>query len=183
MVSKQAAEWQIQSELREQMQGYKRMRQQHKAQVGWTFLKLYSIIYILKCTQYKLSHTVHVENECTKHVWWSMVILEFVFSVHYCNSTCKVVRVHMLHVFYPLLLVTQMQQLESKHKSDLAAHFKSQEKEVEQLWAIYERDLEKLRSRHKTENDQKVSTVLAIRSLAVVTLYIHCTTKHTSVAC
>jgi len=33
MVSKQAAEWQIQSELREQMQGYKRMRQQHKAQV------------------------------------------------------------------------------------------------------------------------------------------------------
>ena len=34
MVSKQAAEWQIQSELREQMHGYKIMRQQHKAQVG-----------------------------------------------------------------------------------------------------------------------------------------------------
>ena len=34
MVSKQAEEWQLQSELREQMQGYKRMRQQHKGQVG-----------------------------------------------------------------------------------------------------------------------------------------------------
>ena len=34
MVSKQAEEWQMQSELREQMQGYKRMRHQHKHQVG-----------------------------------------------------------------------------------------------------------------------------------------------------
>lgn len=34
MVSKQAEEWQLQSELREQMQGYKRMRHQHKHQVG-----------------------------------------------------------------------------------------------------------------------------------------------------
>ena len=34
MVTKQAEEWQLQSELREQMQGYKRMRQQHKGQVG-----------------------------------------------------------------------------------------------------------------------------------------------------
>lgn len=33
MVSKEAEEWQIQSELREQMQGYKRMRQQHKGQM------------------------------------------------------------------------------------------------------------------------------------------------------
>ena len=33
MVSKQAEEWQLQSELREQMQGYKRMRHQHKHQV------------------------------------------------------------------------------------------------------------------------------------------------------
>ncbi len=65
---------------------------------------------------------------------------------------------------------TQMQQLESKHKSELAAHFRGQEREVEQLWAIYERDLEKLRSRHKTETDQKVGTVLASGSLAVVTL-------------
>jgi len=33
MVSRQAEEWQLQSELREQMQGYKRMRQQHKTQM------------------------------------------------------------------------------------------------------------------------------------------------------
>ena len=33
MVSKQAEEWQLQNELREQMQGYKRLRQQHKGQV------------------------------------------------------------------------------------------------------------------------------------------------------
>lgn len=33
MVTKQAEEWQLQSELREQMQGYKRMRQQHKGQL------------------------------------------------------------------------------------------------------------------------------------------------------
>ncbi len=34
MVSKQAEEWQLQSELREQMQGYKRMRHQHKHQAS-----------------------------------------------------------------------------------------------------------------------------------------------------
>ena len=33
MVSRQAAEWQLQSELKEQMQGYKRLRQTHKGQV------------------------------------------------------------------------------------------------------------------------------------------------------
>lgn len=33
MVSRQAAEWQLQSELKEQMQGYKRMRQTHKGQM------------------------------------------------------------------------------------------------------------------------------------------------------
>ena len=36
MVSRQAAEWQLQSELKEQMQGYKRMRQTHKGQVHIT---------------------------------------------------------------------------------------------------------------------------------------------------
>ena len=36
MVSRQAAEWQLQSELKEQMQGYKRMRQTHKGQVSTT---------------------------------------------------------------------------------------------------------------------------------------------------
>lgn len=41
MVSKQAEEWQLQSELREQMQGYKRMRHQHKHQVHYTELMLY----------------------------------------------------------------------------------------------------------------------------------------------
>ena len=42
MVSKQAEEWQLQSELREQMQGYKRMRQQHKSQVSvWACGGLY----------------------------------------------------------------------------------------------------------------------------------------------
>jgi thousand and one amino acid protein kinase len=33
MVSRQAAEWQLQSELKEQMQGYKRLRQTHKGQM------------------------------------------------------------------------------------------------------------------------------------------------------
>ena len=50
-----------------------------------------------------------------------------------------------------------MQQLESKHKSELAAHFKSQEREMEQLWAVYDKELEKLKSKHKTESEQKVS--------------------------
>lgn len=53
-----------------------------------------------------------------------------------------------------------MQQLESKHKSELSTHFRGQERELEQLWAIYERDLEKLRSRQKAETDQKVSEAL-----------------------
>jgi len=39
MVSRQAEEWQLQSELREQMQGYKRMRQQHKTQVGTNWIQ------------------------------------------------------------------------------------------------------------------------------------------------
>ena len=49
-----------------------------------------------------------------------------------------------------------MQQLESKHKSELAAHFKGQERDLEQLWTYYDKDLEKLRSRQKAETDQKV---------------------------
>ena len=55
-----------------------------------------------------------------------------------------------------------MQQLESKHKSELAAHFKGQEREMEQLWAVYDRELEKLRSRHKAESEQKVSSDCAV---------------------
>lgn len=51
-----------------------------------------------------------------------------------------------------------MQVLESKHKGELMAHFRSQEKELEQLRTMYEKELEKLRSRHRAEMDQKVST-------------------------
>jgi len=49
-----------------------------------------------------------------------------------------------------------MQQLETKHKTELAAHFKGQEREMEQLWGVYDRDLEKLKTKHKSEGDQKV---------------------------
>lgn len=50
-----------------------------------------------------------------------------------------------------------MQQLESRHKSELANHFRAQEKELEQLRITYERELERLRSRHKAEQEQRVS--------------------------
>ena len=50
----------------------------------------------------------------------------------------------------------QLQQLESKHKSEMAAHFKSEDTELKQLKSMYEKELERLRSRHKTEMDQRV---------------------------
>lgn len=50
-----------------------------------------------------------------------------------------------------------MQQLESRHKSDLANHFRSQEKELEQMRITYEKELERLRSKHRTELEQRVS--------------------------
>ena len=49
-----------------------------------------------------------------------------------------------------------MQNLESRHKNELTAHFRAQERELETLWTNYERDLEKLRSKLKQEADQKV---------------------------
>lgn len=66
-----------------------------------------------------------------------------------------------------------MQQLESKHKSELSTHFRNQERELEQLWAFYERDQEKLRSRQKAETDQKVGVTLIYR-LENFRLYIPC---------
>lgn len=54
-----------------------------------------------------------------------------------------------------------MQQLESRHKSELANHFRAQEKELEQLRITYDKELEKLRSKLKTELEQRVSTVTA----------------------
>ena len=55
-----------------------------------------------------------------------------------------------------------MQQLESRHKSELANHFRAQEKELEQLRITYEKELEKLRSRHRTELEQRVGSVVLV---------------------
>jgi len=49
-----------------------------------------------------------------------------------------------------------MQQLESRHKSELANHYRAQEKELEQLRITYERELEKLRSRNRGDLEQRV---------------------------
>lgn len=54
------------------------------------------------------------------------------------------------------IVAIQMQQLESRHKSELANHFRAQEKELEQLRINYERELERLQTRQKTEMDQRV---------------------------
>ena len=53
-----------------------------------------------------------------------------------------------------------MQQLESRHKSELANHFRAQEKELEQLRITYDREFERLRSKHKAELEQRVSRFL-----------------------
>lgn len=53
-----------------------------------------------------------------------------------------------------------MQQLESRHKSELANHFRAQEKELEQLRITCERELERLRTKLKTESDQRVWKLL-----------------------
>ena len=49
-----------------------------------------------------------------------------------------------------------MEVLESRHKSELITHYKSQERELEQLRSNYERDLERLRSRQRAEGEQRV---------------------------
>jgi hypothetical protein len=56
--------------------------------------------------------------------------------------------------------VTQMQQLESRHKSELANHYRAQDKELEQLRITYDRELEKLRGRLKAEMDQRVTNII-----------------------
>lgn len=60
MVSKQAEEWQLQSELREQMQGYKRMRHQHKHQVRAAFLNChyFNILFTCRCNNSSLGTRV-----------------------------------------------------------------------------------------------------------------------------
>ena len=55
-----------------------------------------------------------------------------------------------------------MQQLESRHKSELGTHIKGQERELEQLWGNYERDLERLRAKHRADLDQRVSSMLRL---------------------
>ena len=49
-----------------------------------------------------------------------------------------------------------MQVLESRHKSELSAHYKSQERELEQLKTSYEREIERLRSRQRAEMEQRL---------------------------
>ena len=53
-----------------------------------------------------------------------------------------------------------MQNLESRHKNELTGHFRGQERELEQLWTTYDKDLEKLRSKLKQEADQKVKIII-----------------------
>ena len=48
-----------------------------------------------------------------------------------------------------------MQVLESRHKSELTAHYKSQERELEQLKSTYDRESDKFRSRQRGELDQR----------------------------
>ena len=50
-----------------------------------------------------------------------------------------------------------MQQLESRHKSELANHFRAHDKELEQVRITNDKELERLRSRNKTELEQRVS--------------------------
>ena len=57
--------------------------------------------------------------------------------------------------FSLLSVMSQMQVLESRHKSELSTHYKSQERELEQLKTSYERDIERLRSRQRAEMDQR----------------------------
>ena len=52
-----------------------------------------------------------------------------------------------------------MQNLESRHKNELTAHFRGQERELEQLWTSYDRELERLRSKLKQEADQRVKFI------------------------
>ena len=52
-----------------------------------------------------------------------------------------------------------MQNLESRHKNELTAHFRGQERELEQLWTSYDKELERLRSKLKQEADQKVQLI------------------------
>lgn len=59
-------------------------------------------------------------------------------------------------LFISSVLTSQMQQLESKHKNELGANQKSQEKEMEQFRSNYEREQDRQRSRHKTEAEQRV---------------------------
>lgn len=49
-----------------------------------------------------------------------------------------------------------MQQLESRHKSDLKKHFSAQEKELEQLQVKFEKELERLRFKLRTKLNEKV---------------------------
>ena len=57
-----------------------------------------------------------------------------------------------------------MQNLESRHKNELTGHFRGQERELEQLWTSYDKELEKLRSKLKQEADQKVKIIIQHRS-------------------
>ena len=61
-----------------------------------------------------------------------------------------------------------MQQLESRHKSELANHFRAQEKELEHLRITYERELDRLRSRNRAELEQGVGVS---RELMMYTQY------------
>ena len=53
-------------------------------------------------------------------------------------------------------LCSQLEGLESRHKTELATHFRTQEKELETLKSTYEKEMERLRTRHKAESDQRV---------------------------
>ena len=64
------------------------------------------------------------------------------------------------------ILFLQMQNLESLHKSELTVHFRNQEKEMESQWVNYEKELERLRSKLKHENNQKVKVLLFYSILA-----------------
>ena len=66
-----------------------------------------------------------------------------------------------------------MQQLESRHKSELANHYRAQEKELEQLRITHERELEKLRSRNRGDLEQRVRGQIYSNSQDKYTFGIH----------
>ena len=56
-----------------------------------------------------------------------------------------------------MLLCKQLIGLESRQSQEMSEHLKSQERELEQLHHQWEKDLERLRAKNKSELENRVS--------------------------